>query len=69
MCGGCPYAHAHMHANFACMCAHMSDDFIMGFPREFPMGAAICMKLSCLYMCHGNCFIPPIDLFAPVTCC
>ena len=25
-------------------------DVIMGFPREFPMGAAICMKLSCLYM-------------------
>ena len=39
----------------ACMCAHMSDDFIMGFPREFPMGAAICMKLSCLYMYAHAC--------------
>ena len=31
------------------------------------MGAAICMKLSCLYMCHGISIFPFGDLSAPAV--
>ena len=34
---------------YACVCAHERWCH-NGIPQDFPMGAAICMKLSCLYM-------------------
>ena len=43
-----PHAHVHVHAH-AHTCAHERWCH-KGIPQDFPMGAAICMKLSCLYM-------------------
>ena len=42
----CMYAHA-CTCTHTCACERWCHN---GIPQDFPMGAAICMKLSCLYM-------------------